>query len=126
VYWQVRKNCDQTLGGGGHNPGLRSIIFIIIESGMGLFAIQLIRIVLTVLNLGAVKIIIGINQMLNGITPTLILVRVSVGLSFHDEKSMSEIVGTWPFGVSHSEDSISETEDVEIVGLCQSIGPQPK
>jgi len=28
--------------------------------------------------------------MINGITPTIILVRVSMGLSFHDESSMVE------------------------------------
>jgi hypothetical protein len=46
---------------------------------------------------------------------------VSVGLSFHDEKSMSEMVGTLRFGVSHGEDSISENEDVEIVRLGHNI-----
>jgi hypothetical protein len=49
---------------------LRSVIFIIIESGMALFAIQLVRVVLSCLPFTlstclAFNLTIGINQMLN-------------------------------------------------------------
>ena len=51
-------------------PKLRHIIFIIIESGMALFAIQLVRVVLYSLPvespaINGVNIVIGINQMFN-------------------------------------------------------------
>ena len=72
VYWQIRSSCDQTSGSGVHNPGLRSIIFVIIESGMVLFAIQLVRIVLYILQLGAYEIIVGINEMFNVIIRSVI------------------------------------------------------
>ena len=62
---------DQTLGSlatGGSK--LRPVIFIIIESGMALFAIQLVRVVLSCLPLLwatslAFDLTIGINQMFN-------------------------------------------------------------
>ena len=44
-----------------------------------------------------------------------------VGLSYPDEESMSEIVGTLRFRVPHTEDSISETEGVKVVGLDHNI-----
>jgi hypothetical protein len=49
---------------------LRSVVFIIIESGMALFAIQLVRVVLSCLQLQtstalAFNLTIGINQMFN-------------------------------------------------------------
>jgi hypothetical protein len=49
---------------------LRTVVFIIIESGMALFAIQLVRVVLSCLELNpttglAFNLTIGINQMLN-------------------------------------------------------------
>ena len=49
---------------------LRSVIFIIIESGMALFAIQLVRVVLSCLKLNELTVLafgstIGINQMFN-------------------------------------------------------------
>jgi len=75
---------------------LQRVIFIIIESGMALFSIQLTRLVVSIVppsNFAAndtYYLIIGIHQMINGITPTIILVRVSMGLSFHDEGSMVE------------------------------------
>ena len=65
VYWKVRLTFDRTLGIGGDNPKLRSIIFIIIETGMALFSIQLIRVVLTFLELDATYFIMGVHQMLN-------------------------------------------------------------
>jgi len=105
---------DQTVGIIGEAEAkVRSIIFIMIESGMAMFAIQLIRVILVILQLDALDVIIGINQMFNGITPTIILLRVSMRLSFDDEKSISEIVESLRFG-SHNEDSSSETGVVEI------------
>ena len=49
VYWEVTKPTfeNQTSSVGGTNAKLRSIIFIIIESGIAMFAIQLIWVVLT-------------------------------------------------------------------------------
>ena len=54
-------------------PKLRYIIFVVIESGMALFAIQLVRVVLYSLPvespaINGVNIVIGINQMFNVIT----------------------------------------------------------
>ena len=59
--------------GVGAEAKVWSFIFImIIESGMVSFAIQLIRIVLTVLELDAFKIIVGINEMFNVIIRSVI------------------------------------------------------
>jgi len=61
-----------------------------IESGMALFAIQLVRVVLSILPVqslpNTVDFVIGINQRLNGIAPTIISVRE---LSF--EESFMEV-----------------------------------
>jgi len=88
---------DKSLGITGGNK-LRSVIFIIIESGMVLFAIQLVRLVVTIFQTNAgyyvFEFIIGIHEMVNGIAPTVILVRVSLGLSFHDKESLEEAVGS--------------------------------
>jgi len=62
----------QASGVGGAEAKVRSFIFIMIESGMVLFAIQLIRIVLAVLELDAFKIIVGINEMFNAIIRSVI------------------------------------------------------
>ena len=51
---------------------LRSIMFIIIESGMALFTVQLIRVVLTLFTVDAFVLIIGINQQLNVIIHSVI------------------------------------------------------
>jgi hypothetical protein len=66
---------EQTLGSLSSTGGskLRHVIFIIIESGMALFAIQLVRVVLTILWAQAgdygpwvgVELVIGIHQMFN-------------------------------------------------------------
>jgi hypothetical protein len=68
---------EQTLGTLGSTEGakFRHIMFIIIESGMALFAIQLVRVVLLAipmppveqvpLFIGGEDIVIAINQMLN-------------------------------------------------------------
>ena len=61
---------EQTLGSTGGTK-FRHIIFVIIESGMALFAIQLLRVVIYALPVEgtnitiAVDFVIGINQMLN-------------------------------------------------------------
>jgi len=101
---------ERTLGSLSSTGGskLRHIIFIIIESGMALFAIQLVRVVLTSLDLETgsnditgpvlgLNLVIGIHQMLNGITPTIILVRTQMKLSFNDEESFKEVVGSLHF-----------------------------
>ena len=99
---------------------LRHVIFVIIESGMTLFVIQLIRLVIAILpmertSLAPVDYVIAINEMLNviirsvhfyfsfftdiyqGITPTIILVRVSMRLSFDDPESFKEAAGSLRF-----------------------------
>ena len=99
---------------------LRHIIFIIIESGMALFAIQLIRLVFFILPMEStlydINYAIVIHQMLNviirsvhfyffcftdkiyqGIAPTIILVRVSMRLSFDDPESFKEAAGSLGF-----------------------------
>ena len=66
----VTTSNEQPLGITGGNK-LRSIIFIIIESGMALFAIQLVRLVIAATGLGTDpeedidELIIGIHEMLN-------------------------------------------------------------
>ena len=63
---------ERTLGSTGGTK-LRQIIFIIIESGMALFAIQLVRIVLYILSIPGVSnnfqissyLVMGIHQMFN-------------------------------------------------------------
>jgi hypothetical protein len=77
VYWNSgRSTLDRTLGVGRDNPKLRSIIFIIIESGMAMFSIQLIRVVLSsIFTFNCVillQIVIYINQMLNVIIQSVI------------------------------------------------------
>jgi len=70
----------------------RYIMFVIIDSGMALFAIQLVRVVLQVTSTGPVvgmDLVIGIHEMLNGISPTIILVLVSMR-SFADEESFDD------------------------------------
>ena len=92
---------------------LRHVIFVIIESGMALFAIQLIRLVFSILpmewTVHVLEYVIVMHQMFNviirfvhfyffcfidniyqGIAPTIILVRVSMRLSFDDPESFKE------------------------------------
>ena len=68
---KVTRARPSTLSGGNK---FRHIMFIIIESGMALFAIQLVRVVLSSISVpveqvdyfkGAYDIVIAINQMLN-------------------------------------------------------------
>ena len=62
-----------TRGGSGSTTKFRHIIFIIIESGMALFALQMVRVVLSCLPLNtstvaAFNLMTGINQIFNVIT----------------------------------------------------------
>ena len=79
---------EQTLGSAGGNK-FRHIMFIIIESGMALFAIQLVRVVLVFIPvpvgqersfIGAENIVIVINQMLN----VIIIIYYSLLFCFAD------------------------------------------
>ena len=116
VFQEVKPTPDERILGATGRSKLRPTIFILIESGMILFSIQLVRLVVVSLvactsSTGSNKadtFIIGIHEMLTvsigsdistfyfvdnvgqGITPTIILVRASMGLSFHDENSMIE------------------------------------
>ena len=134
----------------------RHIIFIIIESGMALFAIQLVRLAISSLNqfqvgptspgfLIALDIIISVHQILNviirsvhfllffffftddilpdyqGIAPTIILVRVSMRLSFDDEQSFKESVGSLRFN-----NPPSDPDSLQGVGSSSSVPPQEK
>ena len=83
VYLEVRSAFeDRDLGVGGGNGKLRSIIFIIIESGMVMFSIQLIRVVFYILRLEATYLIVGINQMFNVIIqPVIFIIYVTEMIS---------------------------------------------
>ena len=70
VFLEVKPtSVERSLGslGSTGDTKLRNVIFIIIESGMALFAIQLVRIVLSYISLPpkAIDFVISINQMLN-------------------------------------------------------------
>jgi hypothetical protein len=77
VYLNVKPTVtlvEQTLGSLGSTGGtkLQPIIFVLIESGMALFAIQLVRVVLVALPvqltqpaISGLNLVIGINQMFN-------------------------------------------------------------
>ena len=76
---------ERTLGSTGGNK-FRNIVFIIIESSMALFAIQLVRVVLAFISVpveqqplvqAAYDIVIAINQMLN-----VIIIIISVHFYF--------------------------------------------
>jgi len=67
----------------------------LIGSGMLLFTIQLSILVLGSIKTKSTRLVASellppIRQMLNGITPTIIQVRVAMGLSFHDQRYMIE------------------------------------
>jgi len=110
---------------------LWSIMFVIIESGMILFAIQLARVVVSASiqstgDFNAFDIIVGIHEMLNGITPTIILVRVSIGLSFYDEASMIEAAGNiLSFAPRDDLNSISETGGISHEGSLFTVMSDP-
>ena len=118
---------------------LRHIIFVIIESGITLFAIQLIRLVFGILpmewTIVAGEYVVIINQMINviirsvhfyffcftnniyqGIAPTIILVRVSMRLSFDDPESFKEAAGSLRFNNPPSDPNTSS--------MPPQLGPQ--
>jgi len=81
---------------------LRSIIFIVVESALTLLCVQVINLVLNILPslpaLHGYQVISFIYQMLNGITPTLIQVRVALGLSFDSQESLPGVSSDLRFG----------------------------
>ncbi|KAF8811291.1 hypothetical protein BYT27DRAFT_7336320 [Phlegmacium glaucopus] len=125
VYREVKsaESDDQTLG----VSKIRTVIFVLIESGMMLFSIQLARLVVFILPATdtvneAYDVIVGIHEMLNGITPTIIQVRVSMGLSFYDQESMIESsVGSLRFA-DNNPNASPETGDVDIGNRDDDIG----
>ena len=82
---------DKSLGITGGNK-LRSVIFIIIESGMALFAIQLVRVVITASQPALVtdaayyafEFIIGIHEMVNVIISSVIVTLCLLITSIYD------------------------------------------
>ena len=63
VYREVRPTIeDQAFVVPGAGAKLRSIIFIIIESGVAMFIIQFIPVILTILKMDAMYLIIDVNQ----------------------------------------------------------------
>ncbi|KAF8801521.1 hypothetical protein BYT27DRAFT_7198025 [Phlegmacium glaucopus] len=96
VYWNVKNTLNKNTFGATGGSKLRSIIFIVIESGMALLACQLAWLVSTVVRTTAateaVSISTGVHEMINGIAPTIIQMRVAMGLSFYDETSMISMV----------------------------------
>jgi len=109
---------------------LRSVSFVIIESGMALFAIQLARVVGTLSQNDAAfyafQLIISIHEMVNGIAPTLILVRVSLGLSFYDKESLDKAVGSWQFGANSIPEAGSIDQDGSShIGHDDDLNPLP-
>ena len=123
---------------------LRHIIFVIIESGMALFVIQLIRLVFFTLpmewTLDAVDYAIVINEMLNviirsvhfyffyftdniyqGIAPTIILVRVLMRLSFDDPESFKEAAESLRFNNPPSDPNTTSSMPPQLVPQGQEI-----
>jgi len=119
VFREVKTTADDQIVGVTGGSTLRRVMFILLESGMALFSIQLARLVVTIMITDAANdaynLTLGIHDMLNGITPTIILVRVSMGLSFHDENSMVETsLGSLRF-VPDNLAPIPETGSVNII-----------
>ena len=72
-HWEVRPTSEgRDVGIGGANSKFRSIIFIIIESGIAMFSIQSVRVVLAFLELDAMYFIVGVNQVFNVIIQSVI------------------------------------------------------
>ncbi|KAF8815217.1 hypothetical protein BYT27DRAFT_7197113 [Phlegmacium glaucopus] len=129
VYREIGSTSDDQSLGATAGSKIRAVIFIIIESGMILFSIQLARLLCTIFietDAGhkTLQITISIHQMLNGITPTIILVRVSMGLSFHDKESMRESTIESLRFAADNPNSISEPvdNDAGIVNGDDNIG----
>ena len=90
VYKEVKPTFrHRTLGHGGPaEANFWSIMLIIIESGMAMFTIQLIRVVLTILQNDAFYIFVGINQIIiviiqSLVISTFILLRLFLGNYTH-------------------------------------------
>jgi len=125
---------DKSLGITGGNK-LRSVTFIIIESGMALFAIQLARVVTISPQLAgatpgaaydAFQFIAIVHEMVNGMAPTIILVRVSLGLSFHDKESFDEAVGSLQFAANPiSEVGSIDQDGSSHIGNDDDLNPLP-
>ena len=118
---------------------LRHVIFVVIESGMALFAVQLIRLVfsvmLTTLVFGSIlDFVIVIHQAFNviirsvhfyffcftdniyqGIAPIIILVRVSMRLSFDDTESFKEATESLRFNNPPSDPDTSISMPPQLV-----------
>jgi len=115
---------EQTLGTIGGSK-LKHVIFIIIESGMALLAVQLVRVTLynqpvqSDSTINAYIIFIGINEMFNGIAPTMILLRVSMRLSLDDEESFIDAAGSLRFNDNPQSDSntVGNQERSEDIGF---------
>ena len=79
VYREVGRTCEnRTLGFGGAETRIRSIIFIIIESGMAMLTIQLIGIIAFILPEFSYELALGIWQMF--------MVIIQLVISFHSTK----------------------------------------
>jgi len=100
VYWEVEPVLYEKFSNVTGGCKFRSIALALIESAMALFALQLTLFVCAILATepsGVVAYLtIGVHQMLLGIAPTIIQVRVSMGLSFHDEGTMVFSAATGP------------------------------
>ena len=118
VFLKVKPICELASGSAQDTKiQVRHVIFITIESGMALFVVQLIRVVFSIVplaveprsNLYILEYVGVIHQMFNviiisvhiyfscftdniyqGITPTIIMVLVSMSLSFDDKESFKE------------------------------------
>ena len=79
VYREIGRTCeDRTLGFGGAETRIRSIIFIIIESGIAMFTIQLIEVLVFILPTDSGELTLGIWQMF--------MVIIQLVISFHSTK----------------------------------------
>jgi len=123
VFREVKTGAnDQTLGV-TDGITLRSIMFVIIESGTALLFCQIIRFALGLqvtfhpdAAANVYYIFASLQTVLNGITPTIILVRVSMGLSFHDEDSFVEAsIGSLCFFPQADADVMPEAGSIGIV-----------
>jgi len=118
VFREVKTTADDKMLGATGGSTLRRVIFMLIESGMALFSVQLARLVVVIVHTNAgnkaLQLIIALHDMFNGIIPTIILVRVSIGVSFHDKNSMEASIRSLQFAPIDV-DSISETASIDIV-----------
>jgi len=131
VYWQVVKPAvaGKTFGATGGSR-LRPVIFILIESGMALLCMQLAQMVLNVVQTKTAIIVdqpvAYIVQMLNGITPTIIQVRVSMGLSFDDQESMMEATRSTLQASNHMRFGSGSDHPVSIPGSVTIVGQESR